>query len=523
MEYGRARGLGAHRTSVLMLLATVVALAWGAAASSHPPPHGSAPEQQRQSPHHGQWPFGGFGRSSQIQVDVDQAGGIQGAHHRQAEQPQASHTLSISHSQARRSLVRAGEPSRLHRAMQKLLRGQPATVTIVGGSISVGHGSIDLRKSYANRVFAWLNSTFPDHGRLTLHNGAFGGSTSEYMSLCLQEHVPLNSDIVLVDYAVNDAAIHATADWQSDARRAFERLLRQLLDYPHRPAVILLELYSYLFSGTEGSFFKTGEDVHSVFAQYYDLTWLSARNAFYHAFSAGLPGFHLNISATPEDFYYDTVHPNAYGHQKIADIVINFLQHSIADVSSLSWPAATLSNEGGTDHLPSPMLEGNHHQSSALRCLHAEQLKGAAVGGSGFEWGFDQSFDSRKYGFIATEPGSVLKLQVNTTSEATSTGLVDVYVGHLRSYGGMGKFGVRCIEGCRCAPSLMSGHHTDRTSQRYFTTIPAVTQHERCVLAVVVAEETDSGGHRVRIDGLVVSPEESRRRRSPINRMPSVY
>jgi len=51
-----------------------------------------------------------------------------------------------------------------------------------------------------------------------------------------------------------------------------------------------------------------------------------------------------------------------------------------------------------------------------------------------------------KWGYVATEPGATLVLTVDTTSAAAS-GNVDLYLAHLRSYEGMGKFEVSCISG----------------------------------------------------------------------------
>ncbi len=49
-----------------------------------------------------------------------------------------------------------------------------------------------------------------------------------------------DADIVLVEYALNDEHAIAFAPSPEYVQRAFERLLRKLLSYPNKPAVILL-------------------------------------------------------------------------------------------------------------------------------------------------------------------------------------------------------------------------------------------------------------------------------------------
>jgi hypothetical protein len=56
----------------------------------------------------------------------------------------------------------------------------------------------------------------------------------------------LQVDAVLVEYAVND---QPGVDFEGDQRKGFERLLRKLLNYPKKPAVILVNSFAYLQSG----------------------------------------------------------------------------------------------------------------------------------------------------------------------------------------------------------------------------------------------------------------------------------
>lgn len=67
-----------------------------------------------------------------------------------------------------------------------------------------------------------------------------------------QAHIPLESDLVFIEYAINDAST-----WQHPmdhaSRRSFERLLRKLLTYPNRPAIVLLNGFSWFQGEPQGT------------------------------------------------------------------------------------------------------------------------------------------------------------------------------------------------------------------------------------------------------------------------------
>ncbi len=80
--------------------------------------------------------------------------------------------------------------------------------------------------------------------------------------------------------------------------RSYERLLRTLLQLPRRPAVVLLELYSWLAKSWanpkgDGSFWASAERYHFEFAEYYGLPLLSLRAAAYHSMRVNKDGFQV--------------------------------------------------------------------------------------------------------------------------------------------------------------------------------------------------------------------------------------
>eukprot|EP00873_Tetraselmis_striata_P001616 jgi/Tetstr1/421880/TSEL_012780.t1 len=149
----------------------------------------------------------------------------------------------------------------------------------------------------------WLRDNLPAAARDV--NGAFPGAPSSYMSLCVQEHIPRAAQIVFVEYAVNDDdLVHwpkvRVGDEPTQAVRAPNAAIAAGCS---RPAVVLFELFSWLRH--EGNFWLTGEDSHGVLAKYYGIPVISSRSAFYHSWRLEEPGFKLNMSQDPEDFYRD--------------------------------------------------------------------------------------------------------------------------------------------------------------------------------------------------------------------------
>jgi hypothetical protein len=99
----------------------------------------------------------------------------------------------------------------------------------------------------------------------------------------------------------------------------------------------------------------------------------------------------------------------------------------------------------------------------------------------------------------------VLKLRLNTTAAA---GLRDkpvlVQLAHLRSYEHMGWAEVSCASGCECPPTRFNGHAREKKSLLVLHNMFA-TQHPECVLAVEVLPDTDSGEHKVKVAGAIIS------------------
>ena len=85
---------------------------------------------------------------------------------------------------------------------------------------------------------------------------------------------------------------------------------------------------------------------------------------------------------------------------------------------------------------PPPRPPGNHHPSSSL-CLHDELFKTVVIEHGGWDFIDEGRPDKPKRGFVSTQPGSKLRIQINTTRDHSGKP-VPTILAYLKSYDGMG-------------------------------------------------------------------------------------
>ena len=112
----------------------------------------------------------------------------------------------------------------------------------MGASITAGE-RVFGGPGLARYMFNWMDDTLS--GLVNSSNGAVPCTTSAYFSACHDVHVPRDADVVILDFSVNDWHNPSGPPFLNDVRGAFERLLRKLLNYPNRPAVVLMHAYAY--------------------------------------------------------------------------------------------------------------------------------------------------------------------------------------------------------------------------------------------------------------------------------------
>lgn len=437
----------------------------------------------------------------------------------------ANYTPTLPARQLEKGVVAYGDRARARRAFAKLLAGEPITAVLLGGSVTFGQGARHLGVSdYASRVLAWINATFPHPGH-RLAKAGVGGAISSYFALCTELHAPLDTDLVFLEFALNDV--------NPEHRRGHERLIRKLLAYPQRPAVVELVHWRQPWAPTapEVPFRWFNDDEYAVQAAYYRLPHLAVRSLVWGQMQVPRPEpveaedttNYLHGYATEEDIpggrftfmYLDSFgHPNEQGHRWISELVIHWIEQQLDELAAR--PLGPDDEQVAQEELPPPLYPNNTAPATAA-CYIGEPVQQLVVAkDAAWEWTHEGPVEKRKFGFISTQPGSSLTLQVNTTGapasgDAPDNGTVAVTLAFLRSYEHMGQFVVECAQGCACLPLRLDGNHEHKNSLLSMESLLA-TRAGACRLKITVLPESSSpdGEHKVKIIGLFVSDQPPR-------------
>lgn len=235
--------------------------------------------------------------------------------------------------------------ARLQAVMQRIAAGEAVTVATIGGSITTGYAAQPPReKGWAALLAQALGP------RVKLVNAGVSGTDSAAGVQRLQAQVlDAQPDLVIVEFGVND-------QWLDPAVRAssYEAMLRRLLAAKKPPAVVVLGLTQ------QGNQARDAVDVQLKLATYYGLTALDFGRWMQARVDAGTDRWAA--------LYDEPVHPNATGHQRIAQALLETLR------------AAT---PGPATALPAP-LYGRAHEFTRLLMgdtLKPYQQRGFARGG----------------------------------------------------------------------------------------------------------------------------------------------
>ncbi len=207
-----------------------------------------------------------------------------------------------------RALVNTGNNARLKAVFEKAGRGEEIILGFIGGSITQGLEASSPQTQYSGYVQRWFTSVFP-LASVRVVNAGINATGSDYgaarAARDLLVHAP---DLVVVEFAVNDADT-------PEAAASYEGLVRQILDSPNRPAVILLFMCNRWGNNAQAWESRIGE--------HYGLPAVSYKNLIGPALESG----RLQWS----DLSRDSVHPNDRGHAfagKLLQIVLQRVKDS---------------------------------------------------------------------------------------------------------------------------------------------------------------------------------------------------
>lgn len=199
---------------------------------------------------------------------------------------------------------------RIKSVIQRAQNGEELTIAFLGGSITQGSLATEHENTYAYRVYKWWCDTFPQ-AKFNYVNGGIGGTDSYYgVSRAVTDVLMYQPDLVVVDFSVNDVD-------NSHCEETFEGVLRTLLGWHSRPAVVVLN----------NVFYDTGvstQDIHNRLADHYGVPHVSMHDTIYRRMKAGE---YNRIDITP-----DGLHPNDKGHGLVAGEITKFLESIVDDL-----------------------------------------------------------------------------------------------------------------------------------------------------------------------------------------------
>ena len=227
---------------------------------------------------------------------------------------------------------------RMQNCLYRAANGEELTIGFFGGSITQGSLASEEKNCYAYRVFTWWQKRFPE-AKLHYVNGGIGGTTSHYgVSRAVEHLLMYQPDFVVVDFSVNDEAARKDL-----FQETYEGLLRKILAWNSRPAVLVLNNV-YYDSGI------TSQDYHNEVADYYGVAHVSIKDTVYKGM---LEGNYTRPQLTP-----DGLHPNDFGHGLVAEEICKYL--------SAVWTEDPKPGDGQEELLPEPITANRYESAKRL-------------------------------------------------------------------------------------------------------------------------------------------------------------
>ena len=235
------------------------------------------------------------------------------------------------------SVMSPGNNVRLKRVIARARQGENITLATIGGSITEGAGAGTYPECWASRFRVMFRNAYgSDAGdNVELVNAGVGGTPSPFGYLRYQREVVGRvsakdadglPDVVVIEFSVND--------WQEPTgHRCYESMVKEILDAPNEPAVILL--FAVFRNG-----FNLQEELKRIGSSY-GLMMVSVKDGFYGLFDSTI---------RKEDFFSDEYHPTSLGHRIYADCLMRGIR-TAAEAETDAAPDPDVQPVYGTDFL----------------------------------------------------------------------------------------------------------------------------------------------------------------------------
>ena len=207
------------------------------------------------------------------------------------------------------SVMSVGNNARLKKVIERAKNGEHITLATIGGSITEGAGASVYQDCWAARFGVRFGTAYGTGNGANVHlvNAGVGGTASPFGYMRYQREivgrVPKTDpdglpDIVVIEYSVND--------WQEPTNhRCFESMVREILNAPNEPAVILM--FAVFRNG-----WNLQEDLRRI-GDNYGLMMVSIKDGIYS---------HIGKEITAKGFFSDEYHPTSLGHRIMTDCLM---------------------------------------------------------------------------------------------------------------------------------------------------------------------------------------------------------
>ena len=245
-----------------------------------------------------------------------------------------------------------GNNARLKKVIEKASAGEHVTLAVIGGSITEGAGASAYPECWARRFGIRFGTAYGTDSGANVHlvNAGVGGTGSPFGYLRYQrevvDRVPAEDadglpDVVVIEFSVND--------WQEPTNhRCFESMVREILDAPNEPAVILL--FAVFRTG-----FNLQDDLRKI-GDRYQLMMVSIKDGIFGRIGRDL---------SAEEFFFDEYHPTSLGHRIMADCLMQCIGDAAA-AETAEAPDLNVKPVYGTDFMPLRTVFGDTESDDAF-------------------------------------------------------------------------------------------------------------------------------------------------------------
>ena len=237
----------------------------------------------------------------------------------------------------RDSVMSVGNNARLKKVIERAQNGEVITLATIGGSITEGAGASSYKECWASRLHIRFRTEYgaANGSNVCFVNAGVGGTPSPFGYMRYQREVVNRvpaadtdglPDVVVIEFSVND--------WEEPTKhRCFESMVKEILDAPNEPAVILL--FAVFRNG-----FNLQNDLRRI-GKNYDLMMVSIKDGFYG---------HFGKELKKEGFFSDEYHPTSLGHRIMTDCLMQAVTEA-AEAETDAAPDLDVKPVYGTDFM----------------------------------------------------------------------------------------------------------------------------------------------------------------------------